>query len=156
MTALWAVGQHFLTFETDIRQGAGRVEQVTTRVDHGAPVPNVGIFDSVSPLSGGSTDATRADGPVTIDGERPEGHNAQAGIIVPPVKPRNKDRDTKPPASETGDEVPRVPIVFIQALGIEARHVVYVEVLELHLVNTEFFAQPDEVGHKVQVQLSSR
>lgn len=151
MAALWAFGHHFLTIETDIRQGTGRVEQFMTRVDHRASVPNAGLFERVSPSLCSSTNATQAYGPVAIDGQRPEGHKAPARIVVASEKPRNKDRNTKPPALETGDEVPRVPIVFIQGLGIEARHVAYVKVLELHLVNTEFFAQPDEVRHKFQV-----
>jgi hypothetical protein len=151
MAALWTFGQHFLTIETGIRQGSVRVEEFTTHIDHSVAIPNLGLFEYVSPSPCSAKDATRADGPVTIDWECPEGHIAPARIVVTSVKPRNKDRDSKPPASETSDEVPRVLIVFIQALAVEAWHAAYVEVLELHLVNAEFFAQPDEVRHKFPV-----
>ena len=139
------------TIETGFRQLTSQVEQSLTHVDHGGSVPNVGLLKRIPPSLCGFEYTARSDGPIPVNDERPKGHDARAPLVIAREEPRGYDRDPKSSAPQLVDKVPRFRIVFIEAQWIEGRHAVNVEILELDLVNAEFFAQPDEVRHECQV-----
>jgi len=120
-------------------------------VDHGGPVPNVGLLKGIPPSLCGFEVTARSDGPVPINDERPEGHDARVPIVVALVDPWDEDRDPKSLAQQVVDKVPRFQIIFVEAQSTKRQRAVNVEILELDLVNAEFFTQPDEVRYEVQV-----
>lgn len=151
MAALRAFGHHSFAIETNIRQRAGCVEEFAAHINHRGSIPDVGLFQCVSPSFCRSMNTAASNGSVTIDDEHPEWHVASAWIVVAPVKPWEENRHTKALASEMAYKVLCVLFVFIQALAFKARHVGNMEVSKLHIINAELLTEPDDILHESPV-----